>query len=502
MAGKITASILYDYVHCPHRVYLDAFGDSSKKDEISSFVKLLWEEGYAFEKQMVAQIDVPFADLSELRGREKERATLKAIAAGEALIYSGRISHSSELGEPDLLRREKNGYVAGDIKSGVGLEAVSGGGDAEGRPKKHYAVQLALYTDILHKIGAGDESRGFIWDRNREEVSYEFDKPLGRGSRVKGKAPGTLWEFYAECRRQVEDILKSRQVTRPAYSGKCKLCHWYSACFADLKASDDLTLIPDLGRSKRDVICIRIPTMSDLAKADLGLYVRGGKTVFAGVGAESLEKYQTRARLITDVDTRPSIRGDLRLPSSPNEIFFDVETDPMRDICYLHGFYVRTEGNSEGRYYSFFADAPSPEAEREAFAGMLEFLKGYDRTIIYYYSKYERTICRGLQRKYPDVCSQEAVEEMFAPEKAVDLYFDVVRKHTEWPTYNHSIKSLAQYLGFQWSDDDPSGASSIEWYHRWTETGDQRIRDRIIQYNRDDCAATAVLLDGIRDLLR
>lgn len=44
----------------------------------------------------------------------------------------------------------------------------------------------------------------------------------------------------------------------------------------------------------------------------------------------------------------------------------------------------------------------------------------------------------------------------------VDLYFDVVKKATEWPLYDQSIKTLAQYLGFEWRDPDPSGAASIE----------------------------------------
>jgi predicted RecB family nuclease len=83
---------------------------------------------------------------------------------------------------------------------------------------------------------------------------------------------------------------------------------------------------------------------------------------------------------------------------------------------------------------------------------------------------------------------------------AVDLYFDVVQKCTEWPTRDHSIKTLAYYLGFKWRDTSPSGADSIEWYHRWIESGDPRIRQRILDYNEDDCVATRVLLDGIRKL--
>jgi predicted RecB family nuclease len=89
---------------------------------------------------------------------------------------------------------------------------------------------------------------------------------------------------------------------------------------------------------------------------------------------------------------------------------------------------------------------------------------------------------------------------MFAPGMAVDLYFDLVKKYTEWPTHDHSIKTLASYLGFHWRDASPSGADSIEWYHRWVESGDPDIRQRILDYNEDDCRATRVLLDGIKKL--
>ncbi|HBN22622.1 MAG TPA: hypothetical protein DD412_05230, partial [Holosporales bacterium] len=91
-------------------------------------------------------------------------------------------------------------------------------------------------------------------------------------------------------------------------------------------------------------------------------------------------------------------------------------------------------------------------------------------------------------------------EELFDPEHAIDLYYDVVKKATEWPTKDYSIKTLAKYLGFNWRDTNPSGAASIEWFDRWIKTGDPQVRQRILDYNEDDCIATRVLLDGIRQL--
>jgi hypothetical protein len=45
----ISAAQLYDFVHCPHRVSMDAFGDPDERDETSPFVELLWEQGLVHE---------------------------------------------------------------------------------------------------------------------------------------------------------------------------------------------------------------------------------------------------------------------------------------------------------------------------------------------------------------------------------------------------------------------------------------------------------------------
>ncbi len=145
---SITASMLYNLVSCEHRLYLDMFGDASQCDEPNAFIQLLWEKGTLFEQEVIQKLETPFLDLSRYRGDEKEGRTREAIEQGVSLIYSGRLSVDNLLGEPDLLRQESTGYVAGDIKSGSGDE---GDGD-QVKPKKTYAVQLGLYTDILERL--------------------------------------------------------------------------------------------------------------------------------------------------------------------------------------------------------------------------------------------------------------------------------------------------------------------------------------------------------------
>lgn len=180
MKSSITASMLYDFVICPHRVTMDLFGDPAEKDPISPFVQLLWEKGNAFEKDVIEGLKIPFLNLRIVPDTDRERRTFEAMAAGEGLIYGGRIRSDDLLGEPDLLRKQNNGYVAGDIKSGAGLEG--GSEDTDGKPKEHYAVQLALYTEILERQGISGGRSPFIWDVHGEEVPYQLDSPKGKAS--------------------------------------------------------------------------------------------------------------------------------------------------------------------------------------------------------------------------------------------------------------------------------------------------------------------------------
>lgn len=497
----ITASQLYNHLSCPHRVSMDAFGDPAQRDEPNPFIELLWERGSLFERDTIAALAAPFTDLSALAGDEKERETRAAIARGDSLIYSGRLTEGELLGQPDLLRRETVApdgralYVAIDIKSGAGEEGVGDDDVEEGKPKKTYGVQLALYTDILIRMGVSAARHAFIWDVRRNEVRYDLDVPLGPRTR------DSIWSIYLRARNEVSAVLARQAVTRSAASSTCKLCVWRSACLRELRAANDLTLLPELGRTKRDALCVEFPTLADLAGANVERYIDGKRTPLARVGPDLLRKFQARARIAIDPNPIPYLKRAIPLPDADTELFFDIETDPMRDLCYLHGFVLRQGRSVESeRFVAFFADEPTPQKERDAFAAAWAFIQSHPTASVYIYSKYERTIYRKLAEKYPEVCAPDEIERLFAPARTIDLYGDVVRPWSEWPTMDFSVKSIAKALGFEWRDKHPSGAASIQWFDEYLKSKSAADKQRILDYNEDDCRAMRVLADAIRKM--
>jgi predicted RecB family nuclease len=485
--------MLYNIVKCEHRVWMDLYGDPKERDAPSEFVELLWRHGRVHEEEVVAKKAPAACDIRSKPVSEREQLTAAAMKRCEPLIFGGRISCGDLLGEPDLLRRENGGYVPGDIKAGAAEDDV---GAADGRPKKHYAVQLGLYLDVLERLGFSDGSRrAFVWDVLGEEVYYDFSVPKNQ------KNPATLWDDYQESLALARSIVAGEFKSQPAYGSICRNCWWYTACIEELTRLDDLTLIPELGRSRRTPLSPIVKSAAEFARANMEQFVNEkGESVAKGIGLATLAKYHARAKIRTS-GGGPYAKREITFPSAALEISFDIETDPMRDHCYLHGFLERRNDGAPCNGYVFFlTDVPTPHAERLAFAEAWSYVKSAQPCVLYTYSKYERTWWRKLREKYPDVCSAEELEELFSPTRTVDLYYDVVLAATEWPTIDYSLKSLAKYSHFRWRDAHPSGASSIEWYDRFVLEPTEESKSRILEYNEDDCRATFAVLDRIREL--
>jgi predicted RecB family nuclease len=331
-----------------------------------------------------------------------------------------------------------------------------------------------------------------IKDVKGQESRYDLDTPLDPRSPC-------LWEIYLTARSAVERTLAGAP-SLGAASSACKQCVWKSACLAVLQSARDLTLLPELGRARRDALMDTFANVDELASANIEPFCQPkNKTDFKGVGAAMLRKFKARAQLACSAHPTPYLTQAVRWPDSPVELFFDIETDPMRDLCYLHGFVIRENRDARSeRCTGIYADGITPAAEREAFAPAMAIFRQYPTAAVIHYSKYERTEYRKLQRKYPDVASAEEIEALFARPRALDLYLDVVKPGSEWPTLDFSIKTLAKFCGFSWHDPDPSGASSIEWFDQWVRTGDLGLKQRLLNYNEDDCLAMRVVMDGMR----
>jgi uncharacterized protein len=488
---RITASKLYNYIQCPHRVWRDIYGPQEEKiKETNPFVQLLWDRGVQHEEKVINKIG-KFTDLSKGDFDERFERTIKAIEAEKELIYQGVLKYDNLVGIPDLLKRLPDGnYIPIDIKAGRGYEGVSE--DDEGKPKKHYAAQLCFYVELLKQLGFAKENKGLILDIDENKIKYSLDERIGP------KTPQSWWEYYEELKEEVGALINNKKQNLPAHSGVCKLCPWFNSCKNWCKENDDLTNIFYLGRSKRDVIAadLGVNKVKDFCNVNIDEAIQlkeGNKKFLAGVGKKTLEKQIIRANIISNIK-KPIIHKAIELPKVAVELFFDIEADPTQNLVYLHGVYER-RGNKE-KFIYFLAKNNTAEAEKQAWQEFWDYIKTLPKNdyAVYYYSAYEKTTYKKMRKQYLDVIPEDDLESFFDNSKVIDLY-KVVLKNTDWPLASYSIKDIAVYLGFKWRDKSPSGALSIQWYNEYLKTNDEKIIKRILDYNEDDCKATMVLKD-------
>lgn len=177
-------------------------------------------------------------------------------------------------------------------------------------------------------------------------------------------------------------------------------------------------------------------------------------------------------------------------PEVATEIYFDIESDPTRDVDYLLGMLIRDTASGTVTYEKLIAE--KPEDESVVWNKFLDKLAGWEDFAIYHYAFYEKMVFDRLALRHgvPQLLAQKFHEH------SVDLHQKTIDS-VVLPLYFYTLKDVAKYLGYAWSDAEAGGAESVVWYDAWLRAGDRASLDRIVKYNEDDVRATMLLRDWL-----
>ena len=69
-----------------------------------------------------------------------------------------------------------------------------------------------------------------------------------------------------------------------------------------------------------------------------------------------------------------------------------------------------------------------------------------------------------------------------------------------FPTHSNSLKKIGLSLGFAWTSKNASGLESLAWRYCWEEEPNEKIKQRLIEYNQEDCHALRLVARKILDI--
>jgi predicted RecB family nuclease len=167
------------------------------------------------------------------------------------------------------------------------------------------------------------------------------------------------------------------------------------------------------------------------------------------------------------------------LASADTQVFIDMEGDADSRFVYLIGLLVAHDGQETS--YSFWADTREDEAV---------IFEQLDRTLadladprLFHYGPYEARVLKrtALVRTQTNLSH---IAETPLTNVLSEIYSKIY-----FPTYSNSLKDIAAYLGYAWRTPGATGLDAIVWRSRWEASRNDTLKQKLIEYNLDDCHA-------------
>lgn len=297
-----------------------------------------------------------------------------------------------------------------------------------------------------------------------------------------------LAKLIREVRATITKIadLRSRPEPPAAVLNKhCAECEFQSQCRSELVKKDDLSLLTTLKQTERKAWNDKgIFTVTQLS------YAFRARRSARREAARPL-KYNPALKALAVRKAQIHVLGTPYWGEIGHPVYFDVEGIPDREFYYLAG--LRHKVGDRHVQRSFWAD--DRKDERELWASCLHALREIDDPCLVHYGHYETLFLKRMKTRYPDIsaCS-DLVDHLIS--SALNL-LSYTYAQIYFPTFSNTLKEIGRHLGFRWSGGDVSGLNALLWRSQWESSHDRGIKQQLITYNAEDCAAVQKVAEAI-----
>ncbi|MGK7951737.1 MAG: TM0106 family RecB-like putative nuclease [Xenococcaceae cyanobacterium] len=502
----LTDELLLHYKRCRRRTYLDIHGDLQQRDNDKEFLLKLRQESRNHINNVLLARSFSYQKLSVSRrnwslNAKKTRAMMEK---GVDCIYGGVLTlqladwHKAIEQFSFTLEEPLGDYFSPTLATNltflasptllIKIAGQSQFGDWSylpvniklgRRPKSEYKLVAAFHAQMLAAIQGSIPAKSQLILRQQDNyfVNLEYWLP---------KMQATVADCLVMLTELNEpEVFISRQ--------RCSLCHWYNHCYSVAKSEKHLSLVPGVTPKRYEYLNTQgINTVESLAQINPAL----GNEI---VSKDTIEQLRQQAHSILNdraifKSSYKSIQ-QLDIPTSKIELYFDIEAEPELNLDYLLGIVLVDRQNKQQVFHPFLAE--KPEEEGLIWQQFLNLVNLYKDAPIFHFSEYEVDTIKRLAKLY----GTPKAEVQALLTRFVDLH-QLITQFFVLPVESYSLKSLANWLGFQWREEGASGDRCVCWYDRWLKTGDRNSLNSILCYNEDDCIATRYLKDWLVNFVR
>ena len=498
---RLSAGDLSRYLGCHFLTQLDwagADGRIQKEYQQELALEALQKRGMLHEEAYLDFLEQEGFTLLRAEEGASQDHILNAMKKGVDFIVQAPLSYKNWMGRADLLKKVSRpgtfgGWSYEVLDTKLAKETKAGA-----------ILQLCLYSDLLSRIqGVHPEYMSVIAPGEPFLITrYPF----------KGYSA-----YYRMVRQALEETIAMGPVdvwnpadVYPEPVPQCDFCDWWKWCQKKRRHDDHISIVANITKNqKKELTQLGFGTITSLAAGEIPQAWRpksGAKEGYFKTQEQAQIQCRSKDQNAVLYETLP-LRENYGLaelpPPSPGDIFFDIEGDPFigtQGLEYLLGYaYTNTKGARE--YTGLWSKQPADEKQAfESFVGFVfERLKEYPDLHIYHYAPYEPGAVKRLMGKHA-ACERE-VDSLLRMGKFVDL-MRVVKRSMLVGVERYSIKELEALYGFHREvplEQASKALHNLEFVYEmgWANELDQKVRESVEGYNRDDCVSTRALRDWL-----
>jgi predicted RecB family nuclease len=283
---------------------------------------------------------------------------------------------------------------------------------------------------------------------------------------------------------QINSYRNENAAPRLVLNKHCPECEFRIRCHAAAVEKDDLSLLNGLSlkesseQNRKGVFTV----------TQYSYTFRPGRLMRAIEAGAARHDHALQALALREktvyVAQRPAI------PDGRVSIYLDVEGQPEPDRFYLIGLLIVEERGS--RPLSFWANGRNDEPAM--WASFLQAIASVGEDfVLFYYGSYETRFLKMMGERHGGNEGLLAKIES----RSVNV-LSLIYGHIYFPVFANDLKSVAGFLGFHWSTPGVSGRQAIVWRDGWEATCDECLKQRLVTYNLDDCAALRRVTEAVR----
>ena len=460
MGARITRDIIESYLHCRLKAHLKLAGNQGIRSDYEGFLLQTRQE---VRQQAISKI---LSKTSRDDVASNIPLTAASLRAGSSYVLDTIL-------EDDLLSVSFDGLKRVEGPSGLGdfhyVPMLFHEGRTVGKDQRLLLEVMGL---MLSRSQGRLPAYGIVWHGRECKVTKVRLNPDTRRSE--------------RLLRELKEMASPGTPPSLILNNHCPVCEFRQRCHDQAVQEDNLSLLRGMGEKEiKSYVRKGIFTVTQLSYT-----FRPRRRPKWARAAPRPHSFALQALALRE--NKIYINGSPNLKKSALSIYLDIEGLPDDDLYYLMG--VLIDDGITQQMHSFWAD--SKDEQGHVITQLVQLLMQYTNYTLYHFGNYENKALKALKSLVPDELRQP-LEEI--QRRAVNV-LSTVHASVYVPTLSNTLKNIAGFLGFHWTDAQATGLDSIVWRSRWETTHDDSLKDRLLRYNREDCLGLKMVTDFVTSL--